>query len=151
MYMNLTHDKELWICKLPGYFSPCRHNPGKSMFRPQDVLEAGVHAPAKWRGSYRTEMFVETPAGREVLLLGNHYYYRSRDDVARKAAQWHVSEHLRNFNLTDTLLWSALRDDRVRQRWGPELARRVRRLATFSGGCAQGPPAGRLPSPPNTW
>jgi hypothetical protein len=141
LYSNLTDSKGLWICKLPGFFSPCRHNPGKSLFRPADALEAGVHNPAAWRpGAPDSAAFsADTLAGRRsVLLMGNHYYYRSREDAALKASQWHIPEHVRNCNLTDDLLWNRVRDDRLRSQWGPPLARRMRRLVAVGGRCAQG-------------
>ena len=85
LYNNITDSKGLWVCRLPGYFSPCRHNPGKSLFRPEDVLEAGVHAPAAWRpgGRDSAALFADVPAPRSLLLQGNHYYYRLRTQPSR--------------------------------------------------------------------
>ena len=137
MYNNLTDFKSLWICKLPGYFSPCRHNPGKSLFRPAFAVEAGVHAPTTWRSPTIAALTAAMPAGRTILLQGNHYYYKSKEDVEHKAAQWHIPEHLRNFNLTNDLLWNRVRDDGVLRRWGPELARRMRRLVSVEGHCGE--------------
>jgi hypothetical protein len=31
----------------------------------------------------------------------DHFFYRSREDLARKAAQWGMLEHLRSYKLTD--------------------------------------------------
>ena len=135
LYDNLTAAGGLWICQLPGSFSPCRHNPGKSLFRPQHVLEAGVHHPQAWRPGTPAcgPWYSPTP-----LLRGNHYYYRSREDVERKAAQWGMAEHVRNYNLTDRLLWGRVRDGALRERWGAELARRMRGLVSVGGKCDKG-------------
>ena len=127
----------LWICSLPGLFSPCRHNPGKTIFRPLDVEVAGIHAPVRLRRPGSAIPW--TPP----LLVGNHYYYRSREDVRLKAAQWRgglgLPAHVRNYNLTDSLLWNRTTDDRLRRRWGAELAGRVARLTRYyEGPCANG-------------
>ena len=55
-----------------------------------------------------------------------------------KASQWRIPEHVRNFNLTDELLWNRVRDDALQRRWGAELARRMRRLVGVGGRCAGG-------------
>jgi hypothetical protein len=120
------------ICELPGSFSPCRHNPGKSIFSPPAVAIAGVHHPLEMR--YPSSGVNWDPP----LLVGNHYYYRSREDVELKASQWYLTEHVRNYNLTDDLLWNVVVDDVLRQRWGPELARRMQDLTSFSGSCVNG-------------
>ncbi len=133
-YEQLT--KGLWICDLPGFFPPCRHNPGKAIFRAAAVAEAGVHIPTRMHSS-----------GEQVnwdppLLIGNHYYYRSRDDVELKAKQWRggigMPDHVRNFNLTNELLWSRTRDEGLRRSWGGELARRVGGLTRTAGSCQHG-------------
>ena len=46
--------RDLWICELKGVFPPCRHNPGKAIFRPEDVAEAGVHLPRTFRNLRHT-------------------------------------------------------------------------------------------------
>ena len=126
----------LWICELPGLFSPCRHNPGKAIFRPPAVDLAGIHIPDRMRRSGSRIHW------KPELLVGNHYYYRSRDDVALKAKQWRngtgMPAHVRNYNLTDTLLWGRTRDDAVRRTWGEELARRVRGISRTAGPCQHG-------------
>ena len=121
----------LWICGLKGRFPPCRHNPGKTIFRPPDVEVAGIHLPIRYR-RHGDVINYDPP-----LLVGNHYYYRSRADVLLKAKQWRAGrgmpEHVRNYNLTDSLLWGRTKDYRLRDRWGPELLRRMRRLVTTDG------------------
>jgi hypothetical protein len=133
-YKRLTGG--LWICALPGLFSPCRHNPGKTIFRPAAVALAGIHTPARMRFTGDSQNW-DPP-----LLVGNHYYYRSRDDVELKAKQWRngtgMPAHVRNYNLTDKLLWSHTRDDVLRRSWGEELARRVRGLSHTAGPCRYG-------------
>ncbi len=129
---NLTRRIGPRICSLPGSFSPCRHNPGKTVFSPPAVEIAGVHFPEKLRHP-RASINWNPP-----LLVGNHYYYRSREDVELKASQWRMSEHVRNYNITDSLLWSVVPDDFLRARWGPELARRMRQLTSRRGACANG-------------
>uniref|UniRef100_A0A7S0LWF2 Glycosyltransferase family 92 protein n=1 Tax=Cryptomonas curvata TaxID=233186 RepID=A0A7S0LWF2_9CRYP len=133
-YKQLTEG--LWICKLAGYFPPCRHNPGKTIFRPEAVAEAGIHVPERMR--HKGDGLNWKPP----LLIGNHYYYRSRDDVELKARQWRggvgMPDHVRNYNLTDELLWSRTRDGALRRSWGEELARRVRGLTRTAGPCRHG-------------
>ena len=129
---DLTRSIGPRICSLPGSFSPCRHNPGKTVFSPPAVATAGVHFPEK----------MSHPGARinwdPPLLVGNHYYYRSREDVELKASQWRMPEHVRNFNITDGPLWSLVADDFLRVRWGPELARRMEQLTRHRGSCARG-------------
>ena len=108
------------------------------MFRPEEVLKNGVHRPDKWKTNDSVVQFIDLPSGNIPLILGNHYYYRSRDDVNLKASQWRILEHIRNFNLTDDLLWNRLPDVHVQRKWGQELARRMLRLATFKGKCGNG-------------
>jgi hypothetical protein len=133
-YRRLTDG--LWICKLRGFFPPCRHNPGKAIFRPSAVAEAGIHVPV------RMHRRAEGMNWRTPLLVGNHFYYRSRDDVELKAKQWRngvgMPDHVRNYNLTDELLWSRTRDDALRRAWGEELAGRVRGLTRTAGPCQHG-------------
>ena len=76
------------------------------------------------------------PSPRVHHIVGNHYYYRSRDDVFLKSAQWRAGtglpDHVRNVNLTDALLWGRKEDFRLKERWGAELRRRVGELVTTS-------------------
>ena len=69
------------------------------------------------------------------VTLCTHYYHRYRADVMLKAAQWRAGkglpEHVRNYNLTDSLLWSRTEDRRLRDRWGSELQRRMSALVTM--------------------
>ena len=130
-YEEMVGGAAAWICRLEGMFSPCRHNPGKSVFRPPAVELAGVHHPRR----FRTEAL--TLYSAPPLLVGNHYYYRSRADVELKAAQWRdgkgLPEHARNFNLTDARFWGRLEDRALRERFGGALLRRMRRLVTTEG------------------
>ena len=124
----------LWICNLTGLFPPCRHNPGKTIVRPPDIAEAGIHVPNRYN-RHGDAINLIPP-----LLVGNHYYYRSREDVMLKSKQWRsgtgLPEHMRNFNLTDSLLWGRKEDHRLKDRWGSELRRRMREIV------ATGPGAG---------
>ena len=78
------------------------------------------------------------------VTLCTHYYHRYRADVMLKAAQWRAGkglpEHVRNYNLTDSLLWGRKEDRRLRDRWGPELQRRMSEMVTTgdSGECLHG-------------
>ena len=105
---------------------------GKTIFRPPDVAVPGVHGPIRLRrrGDAAAGLNLTRP-----LLVGNHYFYRSRADVALKAAGWpgRNRQHRRNYNLTDALLWGRKEDRRLRDRWGPELLRRMGALVTTRG------------------
>ena len=105
---------------------------GKTIFRPPDVAVPGVHVPLRLRrrGDAAAALNLTLP-----LLVGNHYFYRSRADVALKAAGWpgRNRQHRRNYNLTDALLWGRKEDRRLRDRWGPELLRRMGALVTTRG------------------
>ena len=87
---------------------------GKTIFRPPDVAVPGVHAPIRLRrrGDAAAGLNLTRP-----LLVGNHYFYRSRADVALKAAGWpgRNRQHRRNYNLTDALLWGRKEDRRLRE------------------------------------
>jgi hypothetical protein len=123
----------------------CHFDPGKSVIRTRHVTGVAVHYPDKFADGHTHLHSAE--AGWLLspplpLAWCNHYWFRSRDDgVARATEQWRQSSLAHMMALYDEAdlgFYGQVADTLVRDRWGPELARRVRALATLDGDCPGG-------------
>ena len=120
----------------------CHYDPGKSVHRPRHVTEVAVHYPAAFADGH-TE-FYEAEGN---FLLGpkkplgwcNHYWFRSREDgIARATEQWMQAREdvmMAFYDDADLGVYGQVNDTLVRDKWGAELARRVRALSTYDGEC----------------
>ncbi|CAM6053584.1 unnamed protein product [Sphagnum tenellum] len=87
-------------CGSSAGWDVCGHGNGKSMFRPEHVMLAGVHSPKKWNGSV-----IAIFEDREMSWC-NHYYIRSREDAYLKSRQWSKEDPVRMYQETDVKFWS---------------------------------------------
>jgi hypothetical protein len=104
--------------------SLCRwKGPGKSMFRPEEVLKSSVHEPEMWKTKG-----VEYHSSKTPLLWCRHYNLRSREDAYTKA-------RILTFELVDNTFWSAVNDTSLYTTWKSQLVERMLNLTSLQGTC----------------
>ena len=129
----------------------CHYDPGKSVHRPRYVTEVAVHYPATFADGHEEHHSKEGNwllSPRKPLGWCNHYWFRSREDGAARATEQWMQANLQTmmefYDDADLGFYGQVQDTLVRDKWGGELARRLRALATFEGECPEG--AGPAPA-----
>ena len=116
----------------------CHHGHGKSLFRPEHLVEVGCHFPERMDGTGVQIVSTRRKGHMEQVAWCNHYSTRSREDAFKKAViGWRVSTMggvVSLFNDTDAAFFGAVEDNRLRDQYMETLSARMRELTTVGGG-----------------
>ena len=117
----------------------CHHGHGKSLFRPEHLIEVGCHFPERMDGTGIQATSTYRTGHMEELARCNHYSTRSREDAFKKAIiGWRVSTMdavVSLFNDTDAAFFGAVEDTRLRDKYMDQIAVRMKDLTTVRGEC----------------
>jgi hypothetical protein len=121
----------------------CNHGHGKSLFRPEHILEVGCHTPARMDGAGIQGTVTRRRGPVEFLAWCNHYSTRSREDAYRKAIiGWRVSSVagvVSLYNETDAQFFGQVEDPLLHKIWMNFLYKKVEALTTVEGECLPEP------------